>query len=116
MLTKIGIAFALTAALAAAPLRGSVRSCIIYDAPLQKSCKMDCCANKKCCATSPKKTAPASQPLAKTDAAQQLPLSLPVASVGILPARSEHKHVRVGHLIAPAHSPPQLAVLCTFLI
>lgn len=116
MLTRISLSIALIAGLAATPLRAATRNCIIYDAPLQKTCKMDCCANKKCCATSPKKTAPASQPLAKTGGSQELSATEPVQQIIPASARSTSREPIRMECAHSAHAPPELAVLCTFLI
>jgi len=107
---------AMAAALFTAPVGLAARSCILTNAPSQKACQPSCCANKTCCATSPKNTAPPSQPLAKADSGQQLSatcfaagLSLPSCEVG-----AEQFRFRAA---APlANSPPRLALLCTFLI
>jgi hypothetical protein len=117
MLSRIIISVTTAAALFMAPVGLAARSCILTNAPSQKACQPSCCANKTCCATSPKNTAPPSQPLAKADSGQQLSAlcfataALPLASceVGVEQFRF--------HAAAPlANSPPQLALLCTFLI
>jgi hypothetical protein len=117
MLSRIMISVAVAVALVAAPMGSAARSCILVNAPSQKACQPGCCANKTCCATSPKNTAPASQPLAKADSAQQLsatcfaPVALPYPNCEV---GSEQFRPHIASL--PAHSPPQLALLCTFLI
>jgi hypothetical protein len=116
MLSRIIISMAMAAALFTAPVGLAARSCILTNAPSQKACQPSCCANKTCCATSPKNTAPPSQPLAKADAGQQLSatcfviaLSLPSCEVGV-----EQFWFQAA---APlANSPPRLALFCTFLI
>src|SRR5260370_34344232 len=72
MLSRIIISMAIAAALFTAPVGLAARSCILTNAPSQKACQPSCCANKTCCATSPKNTAPPAQPLAKADSDQQL--------------------------------------------
>src|SRR3989440_12101620 len=42
---------------------------------IEKACKPGSCANKICCATSSRNTAPASHPIAKGDSSQQLPVA-----------------------------------------
>jgi hypothetical protein len=110
------LAVALVAAVAAAPLGASVRSCIIYDTPLEKSCQPGSCANKKCCATSPKKTTPTSQPLAKSSTTPELNATVVAVSVGIVPRVAEHQSISADICSCSALSPPRLALLCTFLI
>lgn len=103
-------------ALVIVPLRVSARTCIIYDTPSQKACQMDCCANKTCCATSHKNTAPTSQPLAKSGSAHELAATCPPVSAAVHLIASHPQQVVQ---LCPGHSPdspPQLAVLCTFLI
>jgi len=108
---------AMTAALCTAPMANTARSCILSSAPVQQACKPGCCANKTCCATSSKNTAPASQPLAKADSGQQLsatcfaPVALPFSS-----CEAGTQQFRVHVTALSAHSPPRLALLCTFLI
>jgi hypothetical protein len=117
MLRRILISVAVAVALVAAPIGSAARSCMLVNAPSQKACQPSCCANKTCCATSPKNTAAPSQPLAKADSAQQLsvicfvPVALPFSSYE---AGAEQFRFHVTSL--SAHSPPQLALLCTFLI
>jgi hypothetical protein len=117
MLSRIMISVAVAVTLVAAPVASAARSCILVNAPNQKACQSSCCANKTCCATSPKNTAPASQPLAKADSGQQL--SANCSATAMLPlancdAGTEQFRLHVTSL--SAHSPPQLALLCTFLI
>jgi hypothetical protein len=117
MLNRIMISVAVAVAVVAAPIGSAARSCILVNAASQKACQPSCCANKTCCATSSKNTAPASQPLAKTDAGQQL--SATCSATATLPlancdAGTEQFRLHVTSL--SAHSPPQLALLCTFLI
>src|SRR5207248_1566449 len=57
MVSRIIISMATAAALFMAPVGQAARSCILSNAPSQKACQSSCCANKTCCATSPKKTA-----------------------------------------------------------
>src|SRR6059058_5152380 len=71
MLRRITISVAMATVLFTAPVGLAARSCILTNAPSQKACQSSCCANKTCCATSPKNTAPQSQPLAKADSGQQ---------------------------------------------
>jgi len=115
MLSRIAISVAMIAALTTSPVYVSARTCIISDAPVQEMCKPGCCANKKCCATSTKKTDPLSY--AKNDAGPELNATR-VASA-ILPAPdfgSLDRHLSASPALTCAVSPPQLAALCTFLI
>jgi len=115
MLSRIMTSVALLAVLGAAPLRGSARSCIIYDTPVQKACQPACCA-KVCCATAPKKTTPASQPLAKSVATHELSATPAPVIAGGLPTAPERQHVAPVGSAYGGISPPRLALLCTFLI
>jgi hypothetical protein len=117
MLSRIMISVAVAVALLGGPMGSIARSCILVNAPSQKACQPGCCANKTCCATSPKNTAPASQPLAKSDAGQQLSatcyatVALPCPNCA---AGTEQFRFPVTSL--SANSAPRLALLCTFLI
>jgi hypothetical protein len=104
-------------AMVVTPLRLPAASCILSNAPSQKACKMDCCANKTCCAVSEKNKGPGSQPLAQNAATKHqvigLLVTLPVAfsalSIQREPVAPEALPVR-------AHSPPPLAASCIRLI
>jgi hypothetical protein len=111
------ISVALAVALVAAPVASTARSCILVNAPSQKACQPSCCANKTCCATSSKNTAPASQPLAKADSGQQLNATYFVtATLPFSSSEAGAEQFRLHVTSLSAHSPPQLALLCTFLI
>ena len=110
------ISVATAVALVAAPIGSAARSCILTNAPSQKACQSSCCANKTCCATSPKNTAPPSQPLAKADSSQQLKATGFVTALSFSSYEAGSEQFRFQ--IAPplANSPPRLALLCTLLI
>jgi hypothetical protein len=117
MLSRIMISVAVAVALVGAPMGSIARSCILVNAPSQKACQPGCCANKTCCATSPKNTAPASQPLAKADSGQQLSATcFATAALPFSSCDAGTQQFRVHAASLSAHSPPQLALLCTFLI
>ena len=115
MLVRITISLAMAVALMATPFQVSARSCIVSDTAVNKACQPACCANKTCCATSPKNTAPASQPLAKSVSDQQ---NVAVSSQSALALLSP---VAIASSFFPfedsaAHSPPRLALTCIRLI
>jgi hypothetical protein len=110
------MSIALVAALGTVPLRVSARTCIVYNTPEEKACHMDCCANKTCCATSPKNTAPTSQPLAKSATSHELSATLMPTVAVISPSLSNYQQSVPLACACSALSPPRLAVLCTFLI
>jgi hypothetical protein len=116
MLNRIIISVAVAATLIAAPVSVSARSCILSNAPSEKACQSDCCANKTCCATSPKNTASAFQPLAKSASDQQNIATLPsaVAFVRLCPADGTSSVFSSRD--CTAHSPPPLALICIRLI
>jgi hypothetical protein len=107
---------AMAAALFTAPVGLAARSCILSSAPSQKACQASCCANKTCCATSPKNTAPLSQPLAKADSGQQLKATGFVTALSFSSCEARAERVRLEATAPSANSPPRLALLCTFLI
>src|SRR6266536_4803505 len=116
MLSRIIVSTAMAAALFTAPVGLAARSCIPSSAPSQKACQSSCCTNETCCATSPKNTAPPSQPLAKADSGQQLSAT---CFAGALPLSSFDvgaEQLRFQAAAPLANSPPRLALLCTFLI
>jgi hypothetical protein len=116
MLSRIVISMATATALFTAPVGLAARSCILNNAPSQKACQPGCCANKTCCVTSPKNTAPPSQPLAKADSGQQLSATCFVAAVPLPSCEVGAEQFRFQAAAPSANSPPRLALLCTFLI
>jgi hypothetical protein len=116
MLSRIMISVATAVALVAAPMGSAARSCILVNAPSQKACQSNCCANKTCCATSTKNTAPQSQPLAKADSSQQLKATGFVATLAFSSYEVGSEQFRFQAAAPLANSPPRLALLCTFLI
>jgi len=107
---------AMAAALFTAPVGLAARSCILSSAPSQKACQSGCCANKTCCAVSPKNTAPPSQPLAKADSSQQLKVTGFVTALSFSSCEAGAEQFRLHARTPSANSPPRLALLCTFLI
>jgi hypothetical protein len=107
---------AIAGALFTAPVGLAARSCILTNAPSQKACQPSCCANKTCCATSPRNTAPSSQPLAKVDSGQQLTAVCFAAALPLSSCEVGAEQFRFQAGAPSANSPPQLALLCTFLI
>jgi hypothetical protein len=116
MLSRIMISVAVATALFMAPASLSARSCILSNAPSQKACQPSCCANKTCCAASPKNTAPLSQPLAKADSGQQLKATGFVAALSFSSCEAAAEQFRFQVTALSANSPPRLALLCTLLI
>jgi hypothetical protein len=110
------MSMAMAAALFAAPVGLAARSCILTNAPSPKACQPSCCANKTCCATSPKNTAPLSQPLAKADSGQQLSAICFAAALPLASREVGAEQFRFQAAAPLANSPPRLALLCTFLI
>jgi hypothetical protein len=116
MLSRIVISVATAVALVVAPMGSAARSCILVNAPSQKACQSSCCANKTCCATSPKNTAPPSQPLAKADSSQQLKATGFVTALSFSSYEAGAEQFRFRVATPLANSPPRLALLCTLLI
>jgi len=111
------IILALVLAMFAGALRLPAASCILSNAPSHEACKMDCCANKTCCAMSKKSTVPASQPLVQSDGANQQQalgfVAVPLNDSFAIAASAERTFVSVP---SRAHSPPPLAATCIRLI
>jgi hypothetical protein len=103
-------------ALFTAAVRLPTTPCIITNTADAKACSPGSCANKTCCATSHKRTALPTQPLAKATADQQSiatlspAVTIPLAIQAIAEARYYLQ------IESEAVSPPRLALLCTFLI
>ncbi|PYJ88013.1 MAG: hypothetical protein DME71_14110 [Verrucomicrobia bacterium] len=95
----------------------SARSCILSNAPIDKACKPGCCANKTCCATSPKNTAPSSQPLAKADSGYKLSATSVALPAAVSPSREfDAQQFLLSNAASGAHSPLTLALICIRLI
>ena len=117
MIGRIAIALGLVVALTTAPFHVSARTCIVSDAPIQKACKPGCCANKACCATSEKNTAPISKPLANGVLASELNATCVATITAVVPGYvSLDRQLPLSRAHSGALVSPQLAVLCTFLI
>jgi len=116
MLSRIIISMATAAALFTAPVGLATRSCVLSSAPEQKACEPGCCANKICCAISPKNTVAPSQPLAKGDSNQQLKATGSIAVLSFSGYEAGTARFRLETVASSAHAPPRLALLCTLLI
>ena len=106
--------------LATALVIGAVRlpaaaPCILSNAPVEKTCAMDCCKNISCCETSQQRTAPPVQPLARAGSDQQNILTLPTAPVAVFNYVEEPSFI-FSSAARSAHSPPPLALICIRLI
>jgi hypothetical protein len=104
-------------AMLARPLQLPAASCILLNAPSHEACKMDCCANKSCCAVSKKSSAPVSPPLVKSsDAGQQLLIAF--VSVPLIDSIAVAASPQPACVTIPVrgHSLPPLAATCIRLI
>ncbi len=117
MLSRITISLVMAAVLVAAPMYVSARTCILSDAAAQKAGQAACCANKTCCATSQKNTAPVSQPLTKSNSGFELNATY-VATFNLIAPDDASVDRQLSALRARACTiaAPQLALLCTFRI
>src|SRR5438093_5728751 len=117
MLSRIIVSLATAAVLLTAPAGLAARSCILSSAASEKACHSSCCANKTCCATSPNRAAPSSQPLAQADSSYKLSATC----VGLVPAVSPSREFGaqqflLSNAVSGAHSPSTLALICIRLI
>jgi hypothetical protein len=117
MFSKATVALAVGLALLTATVRlPAAVPCFVTNTPSEKACEPGCCANKTCCATSHERTGPPVQPLNKSSSDQQNIATIAPAIVVPLP-RQLPKVPSVFHRADfAAHSPPRLALFCTFLI
>jgi hypothetical protein len=117
MLSRIMISVAVATALIAAPVSVSARSCILSNASSEKACQPACCANKTCCETSQKNTAPAAAPLEKSLSDQQnIAAYIAAAPVAVLNQAATSQSRAFYSAAFCAHSPPTLALICIRLI
>jgi hypothetical protein len=116
MFGKVMVSVAVAAALFSGSARLPAATCILANTVSEKACKPDCCANRSCCATSPKRTGSPVQPLAKSSINQQLLLAPEATTTSPVAVPLE----RETHFVFPpepaAHSPSRFVLLCTFLI
>jgi hypothetical protein len=118
MMTRLALSFllAMTVGLAPVPMV-SARTCILTGSSNQKACSAGCCANKSCCIDSQKTRALPNQPLAKSNTTSQEDISLSTTTALVV----ANPHLQVREFVSAEcacsyHSPPRLALLCTFLI
>ena len=117
LLSRIMISMVAAVALVAGPVGSAARSCILSSAPVQQACQSSCCANKNCCATSSKNTAPSSQPLAKADSNYKVNATSIAIPAVVSPSREFGvQHFLLSNAASGAHSPPTLALICIRLI
>jgi hypothetical protein len=111
------ILLAVAFAMLARPLHLPAASCILSTSPSEKACKMDCCANKSCCANSKGSKTPVSQPLHPTEIAKQQPVIgfVSVPLVDLLETDGFPRSAR-DEIPSRAHAPPPLATSCIRLI
>jgi hypothetical protein len=111
------ILFAIALAMLARPLQLPAASCILVNAPSEKRCRMDCCANKSCCAKPKESATPLSQPLHRTDSVKQQQV---IGFVSVSPIDLPKTDVSAGfthaEILSRAHAPPPLAASCIRLI
>jgi hypothetical protein len=111
------ISVAMAAAVFTAPVGFTARSCILSSTPEQKACQAGCCANKTCCATSPKNTAAPSQPIAKGDSSYKLNATWIAVATAASPSREfGTQRFLLSNAASGAHSPPTLTLICIRLI
>jgi hypothetical protein len=117
MLSRIIISIATAAALLTAPAGLNARSCMLFSTPEQKACEPGCCANKICCAISPKNTAPMSQPLAKADSSYKLNATSIAVPLAVSPSGEFGAQAfLLSSGASGVHSPPTFALICIRLI
>jgi len=111
------ILLAVVLAMSVTPLQLPAAACILSNAPSYQACKMNCCANKTCCANSKGSNAPHSQPLQQSEVAKQQQL-IEFVSVEITDAFATEFFPQPARDNIPvrAHSPPPLATTCIRLI
>jgi hypothetical protein len=110
------VSLVLLAGVAITPMRLPAASCILNNTPSEKACNPGCCANKTCCETSSKNTAPPVQPLAKSGSDHQNIATYPptVAIVVLSYTTAESPVFSSAEFIS--HSPAPLALICIRLI
>src|SRR5215510_6875299 len=116
MLGRITVSLTLVAAILVAESSAS-STCMLPNAPNQKTCASPCCATKPCCAASEKRQTESVPPFTTSTSLQQsfVAFTPAASSVEVTPPSSPGgSHFRVADV--QWHSPETLALLCIRLI
>jgi hypothetical protein len=117
MRSKISLAVMVAIALIIAPMKLPAAACTMSSVASEKACESGCCANKACCATSPKKTPAPVQPLTKPGSDQQNIVFLPsTIVVATLPRAATKQSGVFSNAKNAAHLPAPFALICIRLI
>jgi hypothetical protein len=117
MLSRIIVSVAMTAVLFTAPVGFASRSCILSSAPAEQACKPGSCENKICCATSSEHKSTPERQLVKADSGYDIDAAFVASAVKVTPSPEVgSQKFLLSNASVVAHSPPALAVLCSFLI
>jgi hypothetical protein len=116
MIRRITTSLAMMTVLFAATIRLPASPCVVTNTASDKACRMGCCANKTCCATSHKRTGSPNQPAAKSSVDQQITTILPAAGAVVLPNGFAGDANFVPLVGRANHAPPTLALICIRLI
>ncbi len=116
MASRIALSLLLAMTIVLAPARLSARPCVLSNVPSEKACEISCCANKTCCATSPKNTSAPLQPLAKANSSHELNATCVAMVTAVPPSQQLGVQSFLSSSAPGAHSPPPLALICIRLI
>jgi len=114
-MVRFALAIAAALALLSATVRLPAAECISNQVVSGKACHPACCANKACCETSPERTTPPVQPLAKPGAEQQI-LAVPPTFALLLPFSAIASPRYLASARPVAHSTAPFALICIRLI
>jgi hypothetical protein len=114
MFGKLALAILVGVAFLQAPIAHSTLRCCANSESHQAALSDGCCAAMACCVISDGTT---EQPITPAPLANELsPLAAPVCLVSLIDFPASPETVRFAKAQPVAHSPPPLALLCTFLI
>src|SRR5712691_10282265 len=116
MAGRIALSLLLAMTIVLAPVGLSARPCVVIKTPSEKACQSASCANKTCCETSHQRTGAPVQALSKSGSDQQNIATLPSTVALAEPTLTATSSSILRGRDFTAHSPPDLAALCTFLI
>jgi hypothetical protein len=116
MIGRITTSLAMMTVLLVATIRLPASPCVVTNTASDKPCRMGCCANKTCCATSHKRTGAPNQPAAKSSVDQQIATMVATACVVAVPNRFAGDANFVPLVGRTNHAPPILALICIRLI
>jgi len=114
MVVRLALVLSICAAFVQAPIGAPAAQCCLPDLTQKMALVDGCCAGTACCVISGD---PAEQPLTASPATNDVSaFSAPICVVSLIDFQAGQQETHFAKAQPVAHSPPPLALLCTFLI